>query len=114
VPPAIAIDKSRSSAFAGSTLLAHLRERQADGLIITGSEIDVCVLATVLDAVDLGYRVIVVTDGICSSSDEGHDALLKVYHRRFSEQIRRRGEKSWPPGSMRASCIYRKLRSSRS
>ncbi len=44
-------------------------------------------LATVLGAVDLGYRVIVVRDAICSSSDEGHDALLKVYHRRYSEQI---------------------------
>ena len=44
-------------------------------------------LATVLGAVDCGFRVVVVTDGICSSSDEGHDALLTVYHRRFSEQI---------------------------
>ena len=33
-------------------LLAHLRERQANGLIVTGSETDVCVLAAVLDAVD--------------------------------------------------------------
>jgi hypothetical protein len=29
----------------------------------------------------------VVRDAICSSSDEGHDALLEVYHRRYSEQI---------------------------
>ncbi len=43
--------------------------------------------ATVLGAVDRGYRVIVVTDAICSSSDEGHDALLKVYRNRYSEQI---------------------------
>ena len=87
VPPATVIDKTRYSAFAGSTLATHLQERQADGLIVTGSETDVCVVATVLDAVDAGYRVIVVTDGICSSSDEGHDALLTVYRRRFSEQI---------------------------
>jgi nicotinamidase-related amidase len=58
-----------------------------DCLIITGSETDVCVLATVLGAVDLGFRVILVRDAICSSSDEGHDALLKVYHRRYAEQI---------------------------
>jgi nicotinamidase-related amidase len=64
-----------------------LRARRANTLIVTGSETDVCVLATVLDAVDLGYRVIVVRDAICSSSDEGHDALLKVYHRRYSIQI---------------------------
>ena len=48
---------------------------------------DVCVLATVLSAVDIGYRVIVVRDAVCSSSDEGHDMLVRLYHTRFSEQI---------------------------
>jgi nicotinamidase-related amidase len=86
-PPAAVIDKSRYSAFAEPHLQAHLMDRKADGLIVTGSETDVCVLATVLGAVDLGYRVIVVRDAICSSSDEGHDALLRVYHRRYTEQI---------------------------
>lgn len=86
-PPAVVIDKMRYSAFAESMLLAHLRECGADGLIVTGSETDVCVLATVLDAVDLGYRVILVRDGVCSSSDEGHDSLLALYQRRYSLQI---------------------------
>jgi hypothetical protein len=31
---------------------AHLRKREADALMISGSETDVCVLATVLDAVE--------------------------------------------------------------
>jgi nicotinamidase-related amidase len=87
VPPAAVIDKSRYSAFAGAALLKHLQERRADNLVVTGSETDVCVLASVLGAVDSGFRVVVVTDGICSSSDEGHDALLTVYHRRYNEQI---------------------------
>jgi nicotinamidase-related amidase len=87
VPPAIVINKTRYSAFAEPDLAAHLRLRGANCLIITGSETDVCVLATVLGAVDLGFRVILVQDAICSSSDEGHDALLDVYHRRYAEQI---------------------------
>jgi nicotinamidase-related amidase len=87
VPPAIVIDKSRYSAFAEPGLHAHLRERGADGLIVTGSETDVCVLATVFGAVDHGYRVVLVRDGVCSSSDAGHDALLELYERRFSVQI---------------------------
>jgi nicotinamidase-related amidase len=86
-PPARVIDKTRYSAFAEPKLIAHLQERQADALIISGSETDVCVLATVLDAVDLGYRVIVVRNAICSSSDEGHDMLMRLYHTRYSEQI---------------------------
>jgi nicotinamidase-related amidase len=87
VPPATIVDKTRYSAFTEPALDAHLSARGADGLIVTGSETDVCVLATVLGAVDRGYRVIVVVDGVCSSSDAGHDALMTLYHQRFSEQI---------------------------
>jgi nicotinamidase-related amidase len=73
--------------FAEAGLLAHLPERQADTLIISGAETDVCVLGTVLAAVDLGYRVIVARDAVCSSSDEGHDMFMRLYHIRFTEQI---------------------------
>jgi nicotinamidase-related amidase len=41
----------------------------------------------VLAAVDHGYRTIIVRDALCSSSDETHDALLKLYARRFDIQI---------------------------
>jgi hypothetical protein len=27
------------------------------------------------------------TDAVCSSSDEGHDALMTLYHQRYTEQI---------------------------
>lgn len=100
VPPAIVIDKTRYSAFAGSTLRAVLAARGADGLIVTGSETDVCVLGTVLDAVDIGFRVVLVRDGVCSSSDEGHDALLSVYERRYGLQVETTDAetvlRSWP------------------
>jgi nicotinamidase-related amidase len=87
-PPAIVIDKPVYSPFSGSRpLLQHLRTRQCDALIVTGAETDVCVLATVLGAIDYGFRVIVVKDAICSSSDAGHDALLTLYEQRFTEQI---------------------------
>ena len=68
-------------------LIDHLRQRKADALIASGSETDVCVLATVLDAVDIGFRVIVVRDAVCSSSDEGHEMLMRLYHTRYTEQI---------------------------
>jgi nicotinamidase-related amidase len=86
-PPATIIDKTRYSAFAEPDLITHLQRREADTLIVSGSETDVCVLATVLDAVDIGYRVIVVRDAICSSSDEGHEMLMRLYHTRYTEQI---------------------------
>jgi nicotinamidase-related amidase len=86
-PPATVIDKTRYSAFAEPRLIEHLRQREADGLIVSGSETDGCVLSTVLDAVDIGYRVIVARDAVCSSSEEGHDMLMRLYHTRYTEQI---------------------------
>jgi len=56
-----------------------------DTIIITGG--DVCVLATMLGAIDWGFRVILVTDALCSSADETHDAMMNVYLNRFGEQI---------------------------
>jgi nicotinamidase-related amidase len=87
VPPAITIDKRVYSPFSEQTIWQVLRERQTDALVITGAETDMCVLAAVMDAVDHGFRVVLVTDAICSSSDRTHDALMTLYRNRFSEQI---------------------------
>ena len=86
-PPARVVDKTRYSAFVRSSLQATLARKNVDTLVVSGAETDVCVLATVLDAVDLGYRVIVASDAVCSSSDACHNALMTLYHNRFSEQI---------------------------
>ena len=87
VPPAAVIDRMTYSAFAYGDLVSRLSAERVDTLIVTGSETDVCVLSTVLGAVDRGYRVIVVRDAVCSSSDTSHDSLLELYNRRFSIQI---------------------------
>ena len=87
MPPAAVFDKFVYSAFADGRLGRHLAERGTSTLLISGAETDVCVLATVLAAVDHGYRVVIVTDAICSSSDEGHDALMRMYTSRFDIQI---------------------------
>jgi len=86
-PPAVTIDKRVYSPFAEPALSAELRRRRADTLVITGAETDVCVLAAVLGAVDRGYRVVLATDALCSSSDETHDALMTLYRTRYAEQI---------------------------
>jgi nicotinamidase-related amidase len=45
------------------------------------------VLATIISAIDAGYRVVVPVDGVCSSTDTGHDSLIVQYQRRFSQQL---------------------------
>lgn len=87
VPPADILDKTVYSPWVGTDLHERLRARKADALIITGTETDVCVLGAVLGAVDLGYRVVVPTDAICSSSDSAHDALLTLYRERYGVQV---------------------------
>jgi nicotinamidase-related amidase len=86
-PPAAVFDKTVYSAFADGRLHAALRTRQCATLIVSGSETDVCVLSSVLAAVDLGYRVVLAADAVCSSSDDSHDALIALYRRRFDVQI---------------------------
>lgn len=87
VPPAMVVDKSTYSAFFRSPLASLLLDKQVHTVIVTGAETDVCVLSTVLDAANLGFRVIIVEDALCSSSDVGHDALMRMYRLRFTEQI---------------------------
>jgi nicotinamidase-related amidase len=86
-PPALIVDKPFYSAFMQSRLYDLLIGKGVDTVVVTGAETDVCVLATVLSAVDLGFRVVIVEDALCSSSDEGHDALMTMYQTRLHEQI---------------------------
>lgn len=86
-PPAEISDKQVYSPWSGTSLHQRLQQRNTDTLVVTGGETDVCVLATVMGAVDLGYRVVIATDALCSSTDETHDAILDIYHRRYGTQI---------------------------
>ncbi len=81
------LDKAHYSPWLDTGLATALMTGQVDTLVVTGAETDMCVLATVLGAVDLGFRVVVVSDALCSSSDQSHDALLDLYHDRFGQQI---------------------------
>lgn len=57
-PPGRRIDKAVYSAFGNKRLARALRRRGIETLIISGGETHVCVLATVMAAVDLGFRVV--------------------------------------------------------
>ena len=42
---------------------------------------------TLLGAVDWGFRVILVTDALCSSADETHDPMMNIHMNRFGQQV---------------------------
>jgi nicotinamidase-related amidase len=87
VPPARVFDKHVYSPWTGTDLHEQLRLRGVDTIIITGGETEMCVLSTALGAIDWGFRVILVTDAICSSADETHDAMMNIYTQRFGQQL---------------------------
>ena len=86
-PPAHLCDKAVYSAFGNARLAPWLKSRGIDTLVVSGGETDVCVLATVMSALDLGYRIVIATDALCSASDRTHDALMTLYRERFSQQL---------------------------
>ena len=83
---AVIVDKPTHSAFETPDLERQLTALGAATLVLTGIETDVCVLATALTAIDRGYRVIVVSDAVASSSPEGHAAALTAILPRFDRQ----------------------------
>ncbi len=88
VPPAVVLDKPIYSPWLDGRLHHLLQQKEVTTLVLSGGETDVCVMAAVMGAVDLGYSIILLKDAICSTSDETHDASLNVLGSRFSTQIR--------------------------
>lgn len=87
VPPARIYDKMCYSPWISRELHNVLSTEGIETLVLSGGETDVCVLAAALGAIDLGYRVILLTDAVCSSADETHDASLDLLGDRFSVQL---------------------------
>jgi len=85
--PDTLLDKLTYSAFDAPNCAPRLEAMGADALLFTGVETDVCVLATLLAAVDRGYHVIAVADALASSSQAGHDATLTHVLPRLPDQV---------------------------
>jgi nicotinamidase-related amidase len=86
-PPARVLDKAVYSPWSNPHLQRWLVDEQVDTLVITGGETDICVLATIIGAIDRGYRVVLPTDAVFGSADETHDAMLGIYQSRFGQQL---------------------------
>jgi nicotinamidase-related amidase len=64
----LVIDKPGYSAFHGTSFDAELEARGVETLVLTGVTANVCVLSTLLSAVDLGYDTAVVSDAVAAVS----------------------------------------------
>lgn len=86
-PPALLCDKTTYSAFSNRMLRPWLSSKGIETLIVAGGETDVCVLASVMHAIDIGYRIVLAADALCSVNDATHDALMLLYGRRYTNQV---------------------------
>jgi nicotinamidase-related amidase len=87
VPPARTFNKTTYSPWVDGKLHQILQAERIETVVITGGETDVCVLAAVLGAIDLGYAVKLLRDAVCSGADETHNSTLRLLADRFSVQV---------------------------
>ncbi len=73
----IIIKKRRYSAFFGTDLDLHLREKKIDEIYLVGVCTNICVLYTAADARNLDYKVNIYEDGVASFDEEAHSFALK-------------------------------------
>ena len=81
------VTKNRYSAFIeGSSDIEHqLRERGIEMLLITGTATNVCCESTARDAMMLNYKVVMVSDGLCTHTDAEHNATLSAFYGQFGD-----------------------------
>jgi ureidoacrylate peracid hydrolase len=69
-PRDIRVDKYRMSGFVDTPLDSILRNLRVDTLLFAGVNADQCVLATLMDAANLGYDAIMVEDAVGTTSPQ--------------------------------------------
>ncbi len=80
-------DKATHDAFDDAAFARHVETLEPSALVLSGVETDVCVLATAMSAVDLGYRTVIAVDAVTSSVAESHRACLDHVYPRYDQQI---------------------------
>lgn len=81
------VDKIGYSAMGNSAFRQTVVAQKDPCLIVSGVETDVCVLSTVMEAMEAGVRIVLPTDALASSSEICHDRALGILHDRFDDQI---------------------------
>ena len=78
--------KKSASIFMAGNFHSKIKKMSTKILIFTGIETDYCVLSSVLDAIHLGYFIIIVIDACASSKKQGQKHAIGIFER-FPEQL---------------------------
>lgn len=63
--------------FTSTSLDQILRNMGIRTLVVTGVSVNLGILGTVISAIDLGYNVVLVRDGVCGVPTEYADAVIE-------------------------------------
>lgn len=72
------VDKPGYGAFTNTDLDGILRNRRIERLIVCGVTTEVCVHSTLREAIDRGYRCVLVGDACASADEQLHAAALRM------------------------------------
>ncbi len=81
------VSKRYASAFFGTHLAASLTAQRVDSLVIVGVSTSGCVRASAVDALQYGYRTIVVADCVIDVDQEAHRVNLRDIQRKYGEVL---------------------------
>jgi maleamate amidohydrolase len=81
------VTKLFASAFFGTGLDEILRGACCDTVLVVGASTSGCVRATAVDALQYGYRVLVVRDGVADRAEDAHRASLLDLDAKYGDVI---------------------------
>jgi ureidoacrylate peracid hydrolase len=89
LPTDLQVKKTTYSAFTPDPTAMHaaLRRRGVESVLITGTATNVCCESTARDAMMHNYRVVMVSDGNASNTDDEHANSLNNFHLFFGDVL---------------------------
>jgi nicotinamidase-related amidase len=81
------VNKLFASAFFGTALASFLAANACDSLIVTGASTSGCVRATVVDAIQHGYRPVVPREAVGDRNPEAHEANLYDIDTKYGDVV---------------------------
>lgn len=79
--------KKHASSFRGTDLAWRLTSTGIDTVMITGCTTSACVHATTADALQLGYRPMVVREAVGDRSPAAHEQSLFDLHQKYADVV---------------------------
>ncbi len=76
-----------ASAFFGTPLVAMLAAHGCDTVVVCGASTSGCVRATVVDALQYGYRVVVAREAVCDRAPAAHAASLADIDAKYGDVV---------------------------